>query len=125
MKSRVLLTAASPLFNKDWDNTGSARWQKALDASLAAETALSAAGYGLFGSNAKDWAEMTFRNDNSFNSEAIMVQLLSSTITTSTGTNNGWENSIRLKDYNGSGGISVPKGMLDLFPRKWCPSNFS
>ena len=34
MKSRVLLTAASPLFNKDWDNPGNAKWQAALDAGL-------------------------------------------------------------------------------------------
>ncbi len=37
LKSRVLLTAASPLFNSDWDNTGNEKWQKALDAGLEAE----------------------------------------------------------------------------------------
>jgi starch-binding outer membrane protein, SusD/RagB family len=116
MKSRVLLTAASPLFNTDWDNPASAKWQKALTASLAAETALNANGYGNFVTNAKDWAEMTVRNDNAFNAEAIMVILLSNTTTTSAGTNSGWENSIRPKDHNGSGGIAAPKGMLDLFP---------
>jgi len=117
MKSRVLLTAASPLFNADWDNPGSERWQKALTASLAAETALTAAGYGNSISSAKDWAEVTFKNDNAFNGEAIMVVLLSSTTTTSSGTNSNWENSIRPKDHGGSGnGISAPKGMLDLFP---------
>jgi starch-binding outer membrane protein, SusD/RagB family len=47
MKSRVLLTAASPLFNTDWDNAGNAKWQAALQAGLAAETAATAAGYGL------------------------------------------------------------------------------
>ncbi|HSC55037.1 MAG TPA: RagB/SusD family nutrient uptake outer membrane protein [Phnomibacter sp.] len=117
MKSRVLLTAASPLFNTDWDNSGSARWQAALDAGLAAETALTAAGYGLYGTTAKDWSEMTFKVDNGFNKEAIMVQLLSSTQTTSVGANNSWENGIRPKDHNGSGnGVTAPKGMLDLFP---------
>lgn len=117
MKSRVLLTAASPLFNKDWDNTGSEKWQKALDASLDAENKLTAAGYGLFGANAKDWAEMTFRNDNAFNKEALIVQLLSATSVTNTGINNGWESSLRPADYRvGSGGRSVPKEMLDLFP---------
>ncbi|HWV74549.1 MAG TPA: RagB/SusD family nutrient uptake outer membrane protein [Pseudosphingobacterium sp.] len=116
MKSRVLLTAASPLFNKDWDNPANERWQKALDASLDAETKLSAAGYGLYGSNANDWAEMTFRNDNSFNPEALMVFLLSTTSTGSSGYNNSWENQVRPASYKGGGGVSAPKEMLDLFP---------
>lgn len=116
MKSRVLLTAASPLFNKDWDNSGNEKWQKALQAGLEAETALTTAGYGLFGSNSKDWAEMTFRNDNSFNKEALMVILLSTNQTSSAGYNNGWENSVRPIDHRGGGGIAAPKAMLDLFP---------
>jgi hypothetical protein len=44
------------LFNTDWDNSGSAKWQAALDAGLQAEIALTAAGYGLYGSTAKEWA---------------------------------------------------------------------
>lgn len=116
MKSRVLLTAASPLFNKDWDNPTNERWQKALDAGLDAEAKLTSAGYGLFGSNAKDWAEMTFRNDNSFNPEALIVFLLSTTSTGSAGYNNGWENQVRPTSYKGGGGIAAPKEMLDLFP---------
>lgn len=116
MKSRVLLTAASPLFNTDWDNPGNERWEKALTASLAAETALTANGFGNAINSAKDWAEVTFKNDNAFNGEAIMAILLSNTTTTSAGINSGWENSVRPKDHNGSGGISTPKGMLDLFP---------
>ena len=116
MKSRVLLTAASPLFNKDWDNAGSPKWQAALDAGLKAEIALTAAGYGLYGSTAKEWAEMAYVNDNSFNKEAIIIQLLSNTSTSSVGYNNSWENAVRPKEHNGGGGISVPKAMLDLFP---------
>jgi len=79
---------------------------------------LTAAGYGNSINSAKDWGEVTTKNDNTFNGEAIMVQLLtSSTQTTSLSLYNGWENSIRPKDHNGSGnGISVPKQMLDLFP---------
>jgi len=117
MKSRVLLTAASPLFNTNWDNAGDARWQKALTASLAAETALLANGYGNSINSAKDWSEVTFKNDNAFNAEGIMVILLSNTTTTSAGINSSWESSLRLKDFGGTGnGISAPKGMLDLFP---------
>ncbi len=116
MKSRVLLMAASPLFNTDWDNPGSAKWEAALQAGLQAETALTAAGYGLYGNSAKDWAEMTTVNDNAFNKEAIFAVLLSNTNLNSVGYNNSWENTIRPRDYNGGGGISVPKDMLDLFP---------
>ena len=116
MKSRVLLTAASPLFNADWDNPGSEKWQAALDAGLKAETALTAAGYGLYGSNAKQWGEMSYANDNSFNKESIFTILLSNNTINSAGYNSGWENSIRPKDHNGGGGIAAPKAMLDLFP---------
>lgn len=118
MKSRVLLTYASPLFNSDWDNPGNDRWQKALDAGLAAETALTAAGYGLYGSSAKDWAEMWYKNNNSFNKEAIMVRLLSNSTASSGIESNGWERTIRVTKQTGGGGISVPKEMIDLFPMK-------
>ena len=123
MKSRVLLTAASPLFNSDWDNPGNAKWQAALDAGLKAETALTASGYGLYGSTAKEWGEMTYINDGinnptlGGNKESIFTILLSTNQTSSAGYNSSWENAIRPKDHNGSGnGISVPKAMLDLFP---------
>ncbi|MBV4357644.1 RagB/SusD family nutrient uptake outer membrane protein [Pinibacter aurantiacus] len=118
MKSRVLLTAASPLFNADWDNTGNARWQAALAAGLKAETDLTTQGYGLYGTSAKDWSEMTFKNDNAFNKEAIMVQLTSSaSAAAGSQINNAWESAVRLRDVAGSGdGVSAPKEMLDLFP---------
>ncbi|MGF7232508.1 RagB/SusD family nutrient uptake outer membrane protein [Arachidicoccus sp.] len=117
MKSRVLLTAASPLFNTDWDNPGNAKWKAALQASLDAETQLTAAGYGLYGSSAKDWASMTNQGNSKFNPEALIVFQFSTTNTKSVGVNNTWENSIRPIDYGGSGnGISATKQMLDLFP---------
>lgn len=116
MKSRVLLTYASPLFNKNWDNSGDERWQKALEAGLAAETALTSAGYGLYGSTAKDWSDMWYVNDNKFMKEAIMVRLLSNAVASSGIESNGWERSIRVTKQTGSGGISAPKDMIDLFP---------
>ena len=116
MKSRILLTAASPLYNTDWDNAGSVKWTAALNAGLQAETALTAAGYGLYGTTAKQWGELFYINDNSFNKEAIFSVLLSTNTTSSAGYNGPWENSIRLKDYNGGGGVSAHKAMLDLFP---------
>ena len=39
-KSRVLLTFASPLFNKDWDNPSNKRWADALEATQEAKTFL-------------------------------------------------------------------------------------
>ncbi|MCD2423075.1 RagB/SusD family nutrient uptake outer membrane protein [Niabella pedocola] len=117
MKSRVLLAYASPLFNKDWDNTGSDRWQKALDAGLAAETALTAAGKGLYGKTAKEWSDMWYINDTKLNDkEAIIIRLLSNSVASSGVENNGWERSIRVVKQTGAGGVSAPKEMIDLFP---------
>jgi hypothetical protein len=115
-KSRVLLTYASPLFNKNWDSSTD-RWDKALAAGLAAETQLTADGYGLYGTNAKQWAEMFYINDNSKNSEAITVKLLANG-TTALYSNNSWEKSIRLASQGGvaGAGVKVPKMMIDLFP---------
>jgi hypothetical protein len=112
-KSRVLLTYASPLFNKNWDSATD-RWDAALQAGLAAETQLTADGFGLYGSSAKDWADM-FLINNAFCKEAITIQLLSSNTTVAL--NNSWEKSIRLKSQSAAtGGISVPQDMIDLFP---------
>ncbi|HEX8016591.1 MAG TPA: RagB/SusD family nutrient uptake outer membrane protein, partial [Flavobacterium sp.] len=112
-KSRVLLTYASPLFNKNWDSATD-RWDAALQAGLAAETQLTADGFGLYGSSAKDWADM-FLINNKFCKEAITIQLLAPGTTVAL--NNSWEKSIRLKSQStATGGISVPKDMIDLFP---------
>ncbi|MDP4201645.1 MAG: RagB/SusD family nutrient uptake outer membrane protein [Bacteroidota bacterium] len=113
MKSRVLLTFASPLFNKDWDNSNNQRWQDALNAAKAAVTQLTTDGYGLYGSTSKEWANM-FLVDNSFCKEAIIVQLCSPNTTSAV--NNGWESAIRLSSQKGSGGVAAPKEMIDLFP---------
>ena len=116
LKSRVLLTAASPLFNASWDDPGSDRWQKALEAGLDAETKLTAAGHGLYGSTAKEWSEMWYKNDNVFNKEAIMVQLMSNNTAASGYLVGSWERSIRPVKQGGAGGTTAPKGMIDLFP---------
>lgn len=120
MKSRVLLTYASPLYNKNWDDAGNERWAAALAAGTAAEAALSGE-YGLYGednpNNGKAWSEMFVMDHGAnFCKEAIMVKLLASN--TSAAENNGWESSIRLSSQGGSGGLKAPKEMIDLFPMK-------
>ena len=112
-KSRVLLTFASPLFNKNWDSS-TERWDKALAAGLAAEAQLTADGFGLYGSTAKQWQDM-FLIDNAFCSEAITVQLLGSG-TTNVALNNSWEKAMRLVSQGGTGALEAPKEMIDLFP---------
>ncbi|WP_100433680.1 RagB/SusD family nutrient uptake outer membrane protein [Flavobacterium sp. 1] len=114
-KSRVLLTFASPLFNKNWDGSNE-RWQAALDAGLAAEAQLTQDGYGLYGTTIKDWDNM-FLIDNVKCKEAITVQLLSNTnLDINFNINNNWEKSMRLPSQGGTGGVNVPKEMIDLFP---------
>tara|TARA_R110002050_G_scaffold53118_2_gene120876 strand:- start:139336 stop:141285 length:1950 start_codon:yes stop_codon:yes gene_type:complete len=111
-KARVLLTYASPLFNKNWDSSND-RWNSALQAGLAAESQLTSDGYGLYGTTAKDWQDM-FLIDNTFCSEAITVQLLKAG---TTGTiNSSWEKDLRLVSQSGGGGLEAPKEMIDLFP---------
>lgn len=117
MKSRVLLTYASPLYNEEWDDSANERWTQALKVGLEAESELEVAGYGLYGSSAKDWEEMFVKDHGvEFCKEAIFVRMLSPKNVAVQ--NNGWENSIRLKGQGGSGGVKAPKGMVDLFPMK-------
>lgn len=59
---------------------------------------------------------MWYKNDNSFNKEVIMVQLMSNAVASSGINSNGWERSIRVTKQTGAGGISAPKEMVDLFP---------
>ena len=115
-KSRVLLTFASPLFNKDWDNPSNKRWADALEATQEAKTFLDSEGYGLYGSTAKEWDEMFHNFDNKFCKEVIMVKLLAST-NVKNDEHSGWQKAIRLKSMGGSGaGYQVPLGMINLFP---------
>jgi starch-binding outer membrane protein, SusD/RagB family len=113
-KARVLLTFASPLFNKTWDSSNE-RWDAALQAGLAAETQLTADGYGLYGTTAKDWENMFLVDNGTFCKEAITVQLLGSG-STALALNNSWEKGVRLKSQGGGGALEAPKDMIDLFP---------
>ena len=114
LKSRVLLTYASPIFNRDWDNPDNERWAAALKATLAAQSALTA--NGLDGcTNAKEWADMLARADNSFHKEAIIVKLLTD-VQGSDNEYNGWERMLRLPSQEGVNGYAAPIEMIDAFP---------
>lgn len=113
-KSRVLLTFASPLFNKNWDSSNE-RWQTALNAGLAAEAQLTQDGYGLYGTTAKDWSLMYSANDNKFCKEAIVVNMMSNA-TTGNFVSNSWEKGMRMVSQGGAGAMEAPKEMIDLFP---------
>ena len=99
-RSRVALVFASPIFNADWNNTGSKRWKDALDITLEAQAFLSSEGYGLYGNSAKDWNEMFYKFDNQECKEVIMVKLLASS-TSKNDEHSGWQKTIRLKTMGG------------------------
>lgn len=117
LKGRVLLTWASPLFNRNDDQ---ARWQQAYDANLAAKTLLEENGFGLFRTgnlaNAEAWGNMWFTEVN--NPEAVIVYGFNNSTTDEVGKNNRWEYATRSTATSGNGAISPTKQMVDAFPMK-------
>lgn len=118
LKGRVLLTWASPLFNRG-DEV--ARWERAYTANLEAKTLLEQHGFGLFKTggfaNGKAWGDMWLAEVG--NPEAVMVYGFNNGAIGSTTTkNNGWEQSTRSKEINGAGSVSPTKQMVDAFPMK-------
>jgi starch-binding outer membrane protein, SusD/RagB family len=117
LKGRVLLTWASPLFNRTDER---ARWKRAYDANLAAKTLLEANGFGLYkkGSlaNASAWGNMWFEEAN--NPEAVIVFGFNNITSDQTQKWNGWEQAARPREMNGAGSISPTKQMVDAFPMK-------
>ncbi len=117
-KSRVLLTYASPLFNKDWDNPQNERWQKALKATEDARKELEAAGYGLDECHdAASWATMLSVSNNTYvnNKEGLIVKLFSNS-SVDEAVNNEWEDKIRMTSQGGGGGVPTPLELVDIFP---------
>jgi hypothetical protein len=114
-KGRVLLTWASPQFNRG-DEVG--RWQTAYQANLDAKNLLEANGFGLYkkGTLAKGeaWGNMWFEQVN--NPEAVMIYGFNTVTSDQTRKNNGWEAACRPKTIGGSGSIAPTKQMLDAFP---------
>ncbi|MEJ5963111.1 RagB/SusD family nutrient uptake outer membrane protein [Pedobacter immunditicola] len=117
LKGRVLLTWASPLFNRNDDR---ARWTRAYDANVAAKALLEQNGFGLYKkgtlANATAWGNMFLEEVN--NPEAVMVFGFNNVASGNPQRNNGWEQAVRSKEINGAGSISPTKQMVDAFPMK-------
>lgn len=117
LKGRVLLTWASPLFNRNDDRS---RWQQAYDANLAAKELLEKNGFGLFSAggfaDAQAWENMWFQETD--NPEGVIVFVFNTVSSDQTQRNNGWEKACRSKEISGSGSISPTKQMVDAFPMK-------
>jgi hypothetical protein len=118
MVSRVRLYAASPIFNAGWDNPGSTRWQAALDAGLAAETAANAAGYGTNVTSIDSWDQAFYTYAaGTFNPEAIILIPKNGNSSFASSYSNTWEALIRPQVIDNSGaGLPAPKQMIDAFP---------
>lgn len=118
LKGRVLLTWASPLFNRPEDIS---RWDRAYTANVEAKALLEQFGFGLFKTggvaNGKAWGDMWISEVN--NPEAVMVYGFNNAAIGGTTTkNSGWEQSIRSKEINGAGSVSPTKQMVEAFPMK-------
>ena len=117
LKGRVLLTWASPLFNRKDDV---ARWQLAYDANIQAKDLLEKNGFGLFNTggfaNGAAWENMWFVEAG--NPEAVIVYGFNSTTSSNVLRNNGWEKAARSKTLGGSGAIGATKQTMDAFPMK-------
>ncbi|WNH11461.1 RagB/SusD family nutrient uptake outer membrane protein [Thalassobellus suaedae] len=108
LKGRVLLTWASPLFNRTDDQ---ARWQRAYDACKSAYDVCTAAGKGLN----PDWKNMWFEEEG--NPEAITVVGYNNH-DDSDRKNNANERKARSRAAGGDGSISPTKNIMDAFPMK-------
>lgn len=117
LKGRVLLTWASPLFNRQDD---ASRWQRAYDANKAAKELLEANGFGLYKkgnlADGEAWENMWFEEGG--NPEAVMVFGYNTIQSDQVKKNNGWEQATRSRELLGSGSISPTKQMVDAFPMK-------
>ncbi len=117
LKGRVLLTWASPLFNRNDDIS---RWQQAYDANLAAKDLLEANGYGLFTTGGKEdgtaWGNMWFQETD--NPEGVLVWVFNKVTSDQVQRNNGHENEARSRTAGGGGSLAPTKQIVDAFPMK-------
>ncbi|TXK50268.1 RagB/SusD family nutrient uptake outer membrane protein [Pontibacter qinzhouensis] len=116
-KGRVLLTWASPLFNRTDDMQ---RWERAYVANMEAKEMLEVAGKSLFKqgnlATGQAWENMWFVQSN--NPEAVIVYNYNNLTSDLTRRNNGHEQAARPREILGGGSISPTKQMVDAFPMK-------
>ena len=108
LKGRVLLTWASPQFNRSDDQS---RWQRAYDANLAAYNKCLASGNGLD----PDWENMWFN----LNTVESVFGFRFNEFAANSGEfqkNNYTEYQSRTRDQGGNGGIHPTKNIMDAFP---------
>ncbi|MFC4873829.1 RagB/SusD family nutrient uptake outer membrane protein [Negadavirga shengliensis] len=114
-KGRVLLTWASPQFNRDDSQD---RWQRAYEANMEAKNILEASGFGLYKNgnleNGEAWEKMWFEEVG--NPEAVMIYGFNTVTSDQTRKNNGWERACRPREIGGAGQITPTKQMMDAFP---------
>lgn len=116
LKGRVLLLWASPLFNRDNDES---RWTNAYAEMKADLTKINGCGYGLYQSatnkNGSDFAAQFSQMGK--NPEAVFVALYNNEKGDGTDTqrNNPWERNIRPANAKGSG-LNASAMLVDMFP---------
>lgn len=119
MSARARLFMASPIFNANWDDTGSKRWQAALDASLTALQAANNGGYGVSVTDVESWDKAFYSYNGTFNPESIITLLMNDDPLIN-GVYNKWEGNIRpgAVAYNDGSGVPAPDEILQAFPMK-------
>ncbi|AWW30805.1 RagB/SusD family nutrient uptake outer membrane protein [Echinicola strongylocentroti] len=114
-KSRVLVTWASPLFNRNED---ASRWQMAYDASIEARSILEGNGFGLYKKgnleNGEAWGKMWFEEVD--NPEAVMIYGFNDTSSDQIKKNNGWEKACRPRNLGGDGRMEPTIQLVNSFP---------
>ena len=119
MSARARLFMASPIFNANWDDPSSKRWQVALAANLTALEAANKAGYGTSVTDIESWDKAFYNYNGTFNPESIITVLMSDDPLVS-GTFNKWEAKIRPGAVvsGESAGVPAPDEVLKAFPMK-------
>ena len=120
-KHRVMVLWASPLFNRDNDQS---RWTNAYNTIKAELPTINACGYGLAnendpGVNGSGWAKMFLGIVN--NPEAVFVSCYNKNtpdLTPDYQRNNLWEQQIRPANTLGNNGKTPTDMIVDLFPMK-------
>ena len=117
LKGRVLLTWASPQFNR---NDERERYEAAYAANLQAKKILEDNGFGLFkeGSVASGEAWGKIWSKEAGNPEAVFVFGFNNIVSDQNEKKSGWENAVRPREISGAGSIAPTKQVLDAFPMK-------